>query len=419
MPTGNNPIVNNTSKIQMMKIKFLFLSSLFTLSLASCDSNEDSFKNNTHTAFEGDLRLKVDIASLTRAQDVVVAQNAKSNINTVDIYLLDETKVYSSYNIDEQGLKDLTSEKGFILGKINGNISRVALIVNKNNSEDRIPSGTPNSEIKKIALKTKIKEIQPKEQEGHTGVANAQMFGESPIIDSSAGINELTGNNVFTATVNLKPSIARIQVYGEIKHSSEISDFKVKKIFLDNLLTERGDSNSKLNVNTATGEALKSLLNQVGIFDMSDNELTMFPSTANRAYAYHIFPQQADNTLTVKPKDKSVKLIIELEYKDAENVTTIEYATLRLAKANTTSPTVVDPSALNIEESEVYTMDLGVIDWTGDGKYVDPSKPDVEDEEKDEFKPGDGGTTPNANQRDLSIITELQTWTDVAIIPQN
>ena len=69
---------------------------------------------------------------------------------------------------------------------------------------------------------------------------------------------------------------------------------------------------------------------------MSENELTMFPSTANRAYAYHIFPQEADNTLGVKPKDKSVKLIIELEYKDAENVTTTEYATLRLAKANTT-----------------------------------------------------------------------------------
>lgn len=403
-----------------MKIRNLLLASAFVLGFASCSNSEIPSSKTQIT--DGDIKLKIDIASVgtSRVADDAVNNGQKSSIQKVDIYLLSPSAVQSSYTITGADIDKLTSADGYVLEKINGNVENVALVVNKGTDTDRLPAGTAISELKRLALAADLNQVQPTAD--NKGVKNAQMYGISQGISDSGAINSSTGNSLYVANINLYPAIARVQVYGNVKTSSEITNFKVTKIFLDNLyknsgvLTEEG----KFQVETNVDPQLKTLLDGVGIFDMNTEGLPMFAQKADGVYAYHIFPQEAIQT--AKPKNANVKLLIEMQYDapDPENAgatkSFTEYATLRLAKGN---GDVVDPATLNIEQAKIYTIDLGKIDWTGDGKYVDPSTPDVEDEDKDKFNPGDGGETPNQDQKDLKILVTIQDWAEIDIIPQN
>lgn len=407
-----------------MKIKMLFMVSAFALGLASC-SSDDAVESKS-TIVDGDLKLKIDILPVaTRAADIPVNNGAASTINTIDVYLLSAANVHSSYTIsNSDDIAKLTGSEGYTLQKVNGNIQSVAIVVNKNHTNDRIanntPFNTPTNNLKELALATNIANIQPDTQ--YKGVANAQMYGVAQIIDSG-NKSDVTGNNIYSASIQLAPAIARVQVFGEVKHSSDIRDMKVTKIFLDNLYTDRAnkDESDKFQVETSTGAELLTKLTNVGIFDISDAGLDIFNQKSDGVYAYHIFPQVA--VTAPKPKDANVKLIVELTYttesstNPGTDVQVIEYATLRLAAAE--SENVVDSKLLDIQEAKIYTMDLGKVDWTGDGKYVDPTTPGVEDKDKDEFKPGTGGETPNQDQKDLNILVQIQEWEEVTIIPQN
>lgn len=406
-----------------MKIKTLFMASAFALGLASC-SNDDAVNNNS-TVVDGDLKLKIDILPVaTRAADLPVDGGTASAINTIDVYLLSAANVHSSYTIsNSDDIAKLTGPEGYTLQKVNGNIQNVAIVVNKNHTNDRVanntPFNTPANNLKELALATNISNIQPSTQ--YKGIANAQMYGVAQIADTGDK-SEITGNKIYKASIQLAPAIARVQVFGKVKHSSDIRDMKVTKIFLDNLYTDRAnkDEADKFQVETSTGTELLTKLTGVGIFDMSDTGLEIFTQKSEGVYAYHIFPQVAVEA--PKPKDANVKLIVELTYTTESSTTpgtdveVIEYATLRLAAGTGNN---VDPNVLDIQEAKIYTMDLGKVDWTGDGKYVDPTTPGVEDKDKDEFKPGTGGETPNQDQKDLNILVQIQNWEEVIIIPQN
>lgn len=402
-----------------MKTKMLLLASVFTLGLVSC-SNNDVVEKGTMLV-DADLKLRLDIKGIeaaTRAKDTAAEAGQKSSIQSVDIYLLTPSAVHSSYTVSSADLTALTDGTGYVLQKVNGNVEGVAIVANKNHTGDRVANGTPITELKKLALATDIKSVQP--DAANPGIKNAQMYGVAQNITDSGEQNAVTGNNIFVANVQLLPAIARVQVYGEMKHSVGITELKVNKIFLDNLYTNSGklENTDKFQVETNVDPKLTELLKGVGIFDMDDAGLPMFATKAAGVYAYHIFPQAA--VTASKPKNSNVKLILEVSYKYTDPsgavVSKTEYPTLRLATA---TGNTLNPDAINIQAAKIYSINLGKIDWTGNGEYVEPGTPGVDDEEFDEFTPGDGGETPNEDQKDLKVIVEIQEWEEIEIIPQN
>lgn len=412
-----------------MKIRNLLFASAFAFAFTSC-SNSDDIPSTPSTSISGDVKISVDVSSIsTRIKDQAVNDGDKSSINSADVYLLEgETgpnqKVHSSFTFTDEELIELR-QSNYIIEKINGNITGLALVTNKKKTNERAANGTPLSNLEVSTFQSTIADIQPSAE--NMGVSNAPMFGSaSSLIES--GSNPVTSNKLYTANVTLVPNIARVQLYGMPKHSSRIKNLKVTKIFIDNFNTKSFDETEKFNVGKASGTDLDAKLATYDFFDINDNGLKL-SETKENIYAYHLYPQ-IELTEVEKPKDRGVKLILEMQYDIVdqdqqvvkEKVT--EYATLRFATIKSGSNTGKGDASLNdefvaIEAANVYTINLGVIDWTGDGEYVDPEGEDVEDKDKDEFNPGDGGETPNADQKDLKVAVTIQDWTEVLIIPQN
>ena len=406
---------------------------MVAIGFASCSSDNDHIPTNPSpsTTISGDIKLKVDVASIsTRTHDVAVGTGAQSEINSVDIYLLEKVnesqalKVHSSLTVAQEDIKKLSSSQ-YIIEKINGNISGLALVVNKAQDNQRVKDGTLLTELEAKAHVSIINEIQPVTDQG---ISNSPMYGVANQITVEGSTNPATGNKLYVATITLKPTISRVQIYGELKTSTRIENLKVTKIFLDNFNTNSYNEVDKFNVEKMVGSELTTTLEEsYSFFDMNKAGLDMFKEKTN-VYAYHLYPQVAIEA--EKPKDRGVKLVLELNYNelDAEgklvNTGVTEYATLRFATISKGN-NIDDNSAslsddiLAIEPAKVYTINLGIIDWTGDGEYVNPKDPEAEDKDKDEFNPGDGGETPNATQKDLKIAVSIQEWTEVLIIPQN
>ena len=416
-----------------MKIRKLLLTGIVAIGFASCSSDNDHIPTNPSpsTTISGDIKLKVDVASIsTRIHDVAVGTGAQSEINNVDIYLLEKAdgnqalKVHSSLTVAKNDIEKLSSSQ-YIIEKINGNISGLALVVNKAGDIQRVKDGTLLTELEAKAHVSIINEIQPVTDQG---ISNSPMYGVAEQITVEGSTNPTTGNKLYVANITLKPTISRVQIYGELKTSGRIKNLQVTKIFLDNFNTKSYNEVDKFNIEKMIDPELTTTLeDKFPFFDMNKEGLEIFKTKSN-VYAYHLYPQVAIEA--EKPKDRGVKLVLELTYDqlDAEgklvNENVTEYATLRFATISKGNNIDDDSASLSdeilaIEPAKVYTINLGIIDWTGDGEYVNPKDPNAEDKDKDEFNPGDGGETPNATQKDLKIAVSIQEWTEVLIIPQN
>ena len=395
-----------------MKIRNLFLASLATLAFASCSNNDDQVPNNV--SVNGDIKLKVNLTALTRTADDAVKTGDETDVNTVDLYLLQgagaDQNVLSVRTLDATAIGELQGA-GHIITKINGNVTGVAIVANKKEDNATAAVGTKLSDLEATALVSGIVDIQP--TAAKPGVSNSPLFGAATTITDTGTTNSATGNQLYQAKIELVPTISRVQVYGKVQTTAE--DFKVTRIFVDNFKKE-GYQDPLFTVAKSTD--LDNLLTPYTFFDKAAD--LQDKTKENGVYAYHIYPQEPDNTIE-KPKDRGVKLIIEMQYKKGTETIT-EYGTFRLVTTKADDANTLTNEDLAIEAAKVYTVDLGKIDWTGDGKYVDPSDPankDVPEDEKDQFDPGDGGDTPNADQKDLKIVVTVQTWEEVTVVPQN
>lgn len=400
-----------------MSFKNYFFSALAALALFACN-NDNIPVDETVSIKGGDLKIKVDLLEIsksTKSADDYVQNHAKSSIQTADLYLLqgsgaDQT-INSVTSLDQAGIDSLVN-KGYMITKINNDITGVAIVANKKAGNLVAAVGSKLSDLENVALACGIADIQP--DLTNKGVKNAPMFGSDGISDTGS-TNPNTGNKLYKAEVLIKPVISRVQVYGKIQNSEKAQDLKVVRIFLDNFETAK-PAKTLFTVNQSTN--LDELLKPYPFFDKGADLQDKVVKT-DGVYAYHIFPQTPLDGID-KQKDRGIKLILQVEYKDINGKPRTEYPTLRLATTVAGDDNKLSDKALDIEAAYIYTVNLGKIDWTGNGEYVDPELPENKDkEDKDDFEPGDGGDTPNVDQKDLKVIAIIQEWTEVDVVPSN
>ena len=370
--------------------------------LAVSCSNDDNVSGKSETTGPFDLKVKVQVAPATRASGQAVNDKATSELNTVSLFLLkstvasDKTPIPANLVVDREIVLNsaeiaLLKKSQYIITDVEDDILSIAIVANGLN-EAEIGEGTPLSSIEAIRMNGQFVNIQP--TEANPGVSNSPMYAYSDagFIEIEAGV----GQNVKQASATLIAQVARIQVYGKI--NTDMEDFKLTRIFLDNFITTNNAEKPKFEVGQNIETALADLLAPYNkIFDYNAEGLKTFDTKTDGVYAYHIFPQESSEVAV--DKDRNVKLVLEMNYAD-DRLSPIKYATLML-----TSQKESGLEGMNMDGGTIYTIDLGTIAW--DGKT--PGGP---------LDPGDGTEKPNMGDNATVEVT-IQEWNEVATIPAN
>ncbi len=383
-----------------MKIKNLLLAGLAVFAMSAC-SNEDK---NLPEFKGGDVNLKISTPqTLTRAVDTEVTGNPTSAITSIQVVYLDANKkvVNSAVLTDNDVLQAMKGRDGYILTKVPSSVASIFVAANAINNTKVVVGSTLN-DVKKHLMGSEFIAIQPISDGIGSGISKSPLFGESGAFVDTNKTNPETTNKIYSARVSLKSEIARVQILGTVEYSQEISEGKVQLLALDNFLQEYEMYNNKFALGSPQDSEVWNTYKTAnkGYDKIFDYSATGKLDDGNKVYAYHVYPQKADET--ADRKEKNIKLIIKHSFK-YENETKIRYSTLRLA---TGTKEVIDPTALNIEGGKIYKIDLGLVDWDGDGS-TGP------------FNPGDGDETPNAGQKDVQVLVEVVAWDEVTTFPQN
>lgn len=396
-----------------MKFKNLLLLGGLSVALFGCTHDDVATTNPTPTPSDelnGTLELDVSVAQLgpagkTRAVDSSVLDGAKTNLNMARILLL--SNLGHGFTVSE--IKDLLPSyelgdikrqfKSFEFTSYGDKISSVAITANMP-TKFKPAIGISLDEVKKELLSTSFDVIQPGlKSEDKDGVKNVPLYGVG-------SVKKITDRN-YLATLTLKPQVARIQVYNTIAYKEElVEDVKITRLFLDNFIEHGSSANQKFSVGRKVGQELDNVLSKYKrIFEINDLGIPVYPKGGDKVYAYHVFPQKATNDLN--PKNRGVRLILKIDYFDkVQKKNRSGYATLRLTKYAIGKD--LEEGAIDIDPALLYSIDLGVIDWDGNGVY---------EENPDKFEPGFIDETPNAIQQDLAVAVEVIPWQDAMVIP--
>lgn len=397
----------------MKMFKFLYKVSLVlgVIVMASC-SKEDTISSTDDKDIN--LHIRFD-RQKTRSIDSSAPSNMLSNINSAHLMLLKNGKAVLVHEIQKDDLKKLQENDGYTFQRAYSVVDGVFLLINK--PDGVILNNNMSVEgMKSRAIQTTILDIQPAAKEGYQNIKNGVMVGASSsftlIKKKAPADSDGPLRDTYKAEVSVKPSIARLEVSGEVLHDKDlIQDFKLRRIYLDNFIKDNSTENV-IKINVGTDPEIDKYY--VGLESMFNQNLSEFKKLDNQVYAFHLFPQEVTKpTGEENLKDVSVKLLLKVEYDqyDGKNNLVkekrVEYPTLRFVVPKQGSDNDLDINSLSIKSGNLYKVDLGKIDWNGDGVFDD----------KDVFKPGDGGDTPNAKSKDVGIEIVITDWEEVVINP--
>lgn len=386
-----------------MKIRNLLYIGMISLFLGACSSSSTDVDIPT-VALDGTLTLKVSVSSIgTRAVDIAVQNGAVSQLKSVDLVFLKgnagSQKVLSVLHMTSSQIKNLLSAEGLKHFDDRKLITGVVLVSNLPHGVDGIVEGMTVTEVSSYVNRMMFDRIQPGRDIEKEGIKNAPTYGLNEVL-----IESVDGN--YFANIKLKPLISRIQAHRMVAFDdTKVSDLKVTRLFLDNFIEDNKNPEIRFTVGTTAGDALDNLLGKFKtIFEFADSGIVNLDQTIdNKTYAYHVFPQKVK---VVSSVPTGVNLVLRLDYWDIELAANkTSYATLRLATA---SGGKLDNGSVDILEAMLYNIDLGKIDWDGNGIY----EPD-----KDKFKPEFGNETPNAERKTLATIVEIIPWNKENTIP--
>ena len=219
------------------------------------------------------------------------------------------------------------------------------------------------------------------------------------------------GQTVYSVTLNPKPHVARVEVFGEIKPvannagKNAFESITVKHVYINNYLDTRVASARTLcltNGNNGFATAPVDEMND----EIKDTDQKDFKA-GDKVAGYQLFPKKANEAATAEFYDHVI-VKIQIEYSDEALQAKPELANMKeryvtMVKFMTAATGDLD----HFESGKIYKLNLAELSKdfkTGDDGTPDPNNPDTPDPE------------PNA-KRYLKVIVEPYTWTAVNIKP--
>lgn len=378
---------------------------LFLVSSCSKDGSADSAERDIN------LKLKLQYGS-TRALDTE-ASDMSSKINTAHLVLLKKGMSVFVRELNEADLINLKSQDGYTVSMVSKEIDGAFMLINKPENVSLRMNMTVD-ELKKVSIETHILKIQPGLAPNYDNVKNGVMNGVATSFVPTGKVNPSTGNQINQAKIDVSPAVARLEVIGEILADENlVKNLKLNRLYLDNFITDNKVVAGNIK-KVQVGVDVDLDRHFVGLESMFGNGGSDFikPATG-KVYAFHLFPQEVGILEDGQDlKDVTVKLLLKVVYDQYDSKGTlvkanrVEYPTLRFATRSEDSKEL-NTSALAIKAGSLYQVNLGFIDWNGDGVI----------DEDDKFKPGQGGDTPNAKSKDVGIEIEVTDWEEVVINP--
>lgn len=243
------------------KLKYfsLAIAALLMVGFASCSSDDEPTMGVDENEMIS-VMLKLDLGPTTRAEVAPIAADTKATFSKGHIYFTTATgSIVRHYTIGNSAtgdkniqLSDLTTGDGRVVTGLPGNTTQIYVFGNTSD-EVSLPTSGPINNVKAMSVTLA----------SQSDIKNVNLYGTTSTFKETSAGNPQTGvNAVYTATVSIKPTVARLEL-GKLVSSHNIASFKVKGIFIDNYY-----KSGNVDGTTVAGN-LKSLT--TGAYDSSED----------------------------------------------------------------------------------------------------------------------------------------------------
>ena len=219
------------------------------------------------------------------------------------------------------------------------------------------------------------------------------------------------GQTVYSVTLEPKPHVARVEVFGEIKPEANsagknaFKSIKVKHVYINNYLDTRVASSRTLCLTNGTNGFTTDPVAEMND-EIKEADLAAFVA-GTKVAGYQLFPKKTNEAATAEFYDHVI-LKIEIEYSEEALKVKPELANMTeryvtMVKFMTATTGDLD----HFESGMIYKLDLKDLSKdfkTGDDGTPDPNNPDTPDPE------------PNS-KRFLKVMVKPYKWTAVNIKP--
>lgn len=323
-----------------MKLKSLFFASVLLSGLTAC-SSDDNLVDNSGKQNDATLNLGVNMANLSTRGG---GSKLITKINQGSLFLMDGTSVSGQFKLADAHMTSINDGNATEVEVKNVPQSLTKVVFAGNHT---VNSAATEDVIISSSFDKSIVEIQPTAE--NPGVDGAYLYGESSEVIGDAKNK--------TASITIKPYIARLEVSGDIKLPSGST---LEVVALNNVAkTANASTTADFDIVGAQATDLSAML------------LTSSTAVFNK----HLYPQNSgvDVILAIKTGSKT------------------EYVTLTMKGENTLG---------KIAGGVIYKLNLKNIDWNGDGNV----------DEDEVFEPGTGGDKPGDAKSQISVHVELKEW---------
>ena len=370
-----------------MKTRFKYLALMATALLvgfSSCSNDEDGGKPDSGTPIS--LFLKISSDAPASYAEGAVQGAAPVTFTSGNLYFTDgfgnikqhytiTTGATTTTNISMSAL----TGAGETIQNLPGDVSAVYVVGNTSG----LPTSGNISTVKAAALQVQTQGT----------ITNVNLYGEVTTLTS-------TGTDTYTCTVNLAPTVARIELTN-IKASGVITGFKVAGIFVDNYYSQ-----AAVNGTVAAG----NLVNNGAVVAAFDDNSTQYPTALKPSiYDWYTTPLAASslpatattvtgsvwgyNVFATAAGSAVPRIVIRLTDITATagsgiNYSTDQFITITGFKKAGTSLTA-------IKAGEVYNIGAGLT-----------------------FDETDLTPTPNMATIDVEVKVTLASWLPVTVTPE-
>lgn len=371
----------------MKNFKYAFLmAAAIVLGFSSCSNDEDGGITGDNSKPKS-VFLKIEQGPATYSESSVVGDQTEVNFSSGELFFTNGAgeilKHYtiSSADTDAGNISMTDVKSGVSLKNLPGAISNVHVVGN-------VPSGVTLAKTGNISV-VKNTVLGVAEQ---SDINKVNLYGTSALVDKGTTSSEK--NNEYTATINLAPTVARIELT-EITGGGDIQSFKVAGVFTDNFYKEA----------SMEGKTAAAALIDNG----ADADIFKIPSTVYDVFANNtIYDWYTTGLLAVNKVAKPGSGVWSYNVFAETTGTAVPRIVIRLENVVTTQgdqgTQFITIKGMKDDSGKLATIEAGKVYSISAGKLL--------------FDETDIAEKPNQNLIDVEVKVTLATWKVVDITPE-